>query len=97
MIRLVEQHLVPLGTRLHSSLQSLMLSLLPGLEEDTGEFFPAMIILMNKIRASVGKENFYQSLWSCLLISNRHRLAIVNYILKELPSKVSSKGRPKRF
>ena len=44
--------------------------------------------MLNRIKAAVGLSQFYEALWTGLLISPRHRLAIVNYFVKNIPQNI---------
>lgn len=90
LLELYELYLIPLGVELRPSLRPLVLSIIPGLEEESSEHFGKVYQLLNMIKVAAGSAEFYEALWTSLLISPRHRLAIVNYLSKSIPQGVSS-------
>jgi hypothetical protein len=89
LLELYEAYLIPLGSGLRPALRPLILSIIPGLEEESSEYFSQVNNLLNLIKTTVGEEVFYEAIWSGLLVSPRHRLAIVNFVLKNVPQKIS--------
>lgn len=85
LLELYELYLIPLGIELRPSLRPLVLSIIPGLEEESSEHFGKVYELLNMIKSAAGGAEFYEALWTSLLISPRHRLAIVNFLLKSIP------------
>lgn len=84
LLNVYETHLLPLGERLRSSLDGMLLGLLPGLEEGS-EHFDRIMLLLDKISKSVGLQHFYSSLWRCVLCSpsgSSVRLAASQLILR---------------
>lgn len=86
LLELYEVYLVPLGTGLIPSLRPLVLSIILGLEEESSEHFTKVNNLLNRIKSAVGNAEFYDAIWTGLLISPHHRLAIVNFLLKNIHS-----------
>lgn len=90
LLELYEVYLIPLGVELRPSLRPLVLSIIPGLEEESSEYFAKVYEVLNRIKIAAGEGEFYEALWTSLLISPRHRLAIVNYLLKTIPVGLSN-------
>lgn len=86
MLELYEVYLVPLGSGLIPSLRPLVLSIILGLEEESSDYFNKVNTLLNQIKMAVGTYEFYDAIWTGLLISPHHRLAIINFILKNIPT-----------
>lgn len=84
-----EVYLVPLGPGLTPSLRPLVLSIILGLEEESSDYFNKVNNLLNRIKLAVGTLEFYDAIWTGLLISPHHRLAIVNFLLKNIPANAS--------
>lgn len=80
---------MPLGTGLMPSLRPLVLSIILGLEEESSDYFIKVNNLLNRIKTAVGISEFYDAIWTGLLISPHHRLAIINFLLKNIPPNVS--------
>jgi hypothetical protein len=89
LLELYELYLIPLGIEMRPSLRPLVLSIIPGLEEESSEHFGKVYELLELIKKAAGGAEFYEALWTSLLISPRHRLAIVNFLLKHIPQGVS--------
>lgn len=90
LLELYEVYLVPLGSGLTPSLRPLVLSIILGLEEESSEYFTKVNNLLNRIKTAVGTYEFYDAIWTGLLISPHHRLAIINFLLKNIPPNVSN-------
>ena len=90
MLELYEVYLVPLGSGLIPSLRPLVLSIILGLEEESSDYFNKVNNLLNRIKIAVGTSEFYDAIWTGLLISPHHRLAIINFILKNIPNNASN-------
>lgn len=89
LLNVYETHLLPLGERLRTSLDGMLLGLLPGLEEGS-EHFDRITLLLDKISKSVGRQHFYSSLWRCVLCSpsgSTVRLAASQLILRQFDKK----------
>jgi hypothetical protein len=89
LLELYEVYLVPLGSGLTPSLRPLVLSIILGLEEESSDYFSKVNNLLNRIKLAVGTLEFYDAIWTGLLISPHHRLAIVNFLLKNIPANSS--------
>ena len=85
-----EVYLVPLGSGLIPSLRPLVLSIILGLEEESSDYFNKVNTLLNQIKMAVGTYEFYDAIWTGLLISPHHRLAIINFILKNIPTNATN-------
>lgn len=90
LLDLYEIYLIPLKVGLRPSLRPLVLSIILGLEEENSEHFVKVNNLLNKIKEAAGISEFYDAIWTGLLISPHHRLAIANFILKNVSQNASN-------
>ncbi|KAH8153786.1 uncharacterized protein LAJ45_01553 [Morchella importuna] len=65
-LTLLERFYLPLSTSLRPALKSLILSLLPGIDEEGGEYFDRTLALMDGIRNGVGDDAYF---WQCFLLA----------------------------
>jgi hypothetical protein len=63
----------------------LVLGLLPGLEDASGEFYQPVLALLDRFCAATAIGSFHAALWKALLISPHVRMAAVNYLAARLP------------
>lgn len=84
---------------LRPALKAIVLSLLPGLEEETSEEFERTLALLNKFRNSVGRglkrndslsnvtgdQYFWQSLFLASITGSSRRVGALAYMTRELP------------
>ena len=82
--------MVPLGPGLTPSLRPLVLSIILGLEEESSDYFIKVNNLLNRVKSAVGTYEFFDAIWTGLLISPHHRLAIINFLLKNIPTNASN-------
>lgn len=83
LLNLFEKHILPLQNI--PCLPSLILSILPGLEDETAECFSRVFDLLIKLK-SKDPEKLYQIIWSLMVLTNKHRVAMINYISRDLPA-----------
>ena len=100
LLSLFEDSILPLNSFiLRPALRAIILSLLPGLEDETGEEFERTHAILNRFKAAVGNTNGQnfddqdisgeQYFWQCLFLasitsSSRRQGALV-YLLRNLP------------
>ncbi|KAF4628908.1 hypothetical protein G7Y89_g9243 [Cudoniella acicularis] len=97
---LLEKHLLKLDARsLRPALKALILSVLPGLEEETSEEFERTIKLLDGFKQAVrpsngvelgpshnsGDEYFWQCFFLAAITSNGRRLGALAYLIRNLP------------
>jgi hypothetical protein len=78
----ISRFYIPLGSRLEECLQNLVLALLPGLEEESGEHFEKCMAVFENITKTIPSSQLLEKMWASMLISHKHRLAVVNYFGK---------------
>ncbi|UZJ52849.1 hypothetical protein CBS101457_002169 [Exobasidium rhododendri] len=84
ILSIFERHYLALGKDLRPATRSFLLATLPGLEEDTNEFFDRVIRLLDRVKESVGHPFFLQNLFMILISSPTSRLASLNYLSRRL-------------
>ncbi|PWN45010.1 hypothetical protein IE81DRAFT_309697 [Ceraceosorus guamensis] len=85
VLGLFERFYLPLEEDLRPVTRALLLALLPGLEEDTGEFFDRVLRLLDRLQLLVKQPFFLQNVWLILVSSPSIRLAALNYLSRRLP------------
>lgn len=66
-----EQYYLPLGTSLGPCLSGLIMSILPGLEEESSEFYDRCLKLLDYISKKATKPLFFRALWKTYVASHR--------------------------
>lgn len=94
-LTLLETFLIPLGSSLRPAEKSIILALLPGLEEEHGEYFEKTLIVMDQIRLVVEEEEsfFWQCMWLAIATSAEQRPGGCNYCLKRMDKLANSATR----
>jgi len=87
-LTLFEAFIVPLGVSFRPAEKSVILALLPGLEEENGEYFEKTLDVIDQIRLAVKEEEsfFWQSMWLATATSAEQRVGACNYCLKRMES-----------
>ncbi|KAG2022683.1 hypothetical protein CC2G_000411 [Coprinopsis cinerea AmutBmut pab1-1] len=85
LLNIYETHYIPLQASLRPVMKSFILALLPGLEEETGEFFDKVIGLLDKLSGAVSISFFFQNVWLVMLTTPSARGTAVNYLSRRLP------------
>jgi len=76
-IKMLTESYVPLGPHLTPCLDGLILSLLPGVEDEASSCYHASLGLLHEIRAAVGRHEFFRSAWWVLGVSVSTRLPLL--------------------
>lgn len=85
LLSLYETHFVPLGVALSPVLDGFVLAVLPGVEEESSEFYIRSRNLLDKLGEAVGDLGvFARSLWRALLLSPPTRLSAAHYLRLKL-------------
>ncbi|CAB4494243.1 hypothetical protein RhiirA1_417017 [Rhizophagus irregularis] len=80
----------PLRDRLRPVMKAFISALLPGLEEEGGEFFDKVLSLLDYLSGIVEQSYFLQSMWLILITSPALRTPALNYLSRRMP-KITSK------
>lgn len=81
----IKTHFVPLGPALIPCLPGLILAIIPGLEDENGDFFHQCLELLRVVVEKTDKGIVWASCWKFLLLNSSLRKAILNFLLSELP------------
>ena len=73
-------------------MKSFILALLPGLEEETGEFFEKVLSLLDRLSGTVSPSFFLQNIWLIMLTSPSARGTSLNFLAKRLPRLNANEG-----
>lgn len=84
LLNLYETYYLPLGEDLRPATKAMILALLPGLEEETGDFFDQVLALLNTLSQAVSQQFFLQNIFLVLISSPASRLAALNYLARQL-------------
>lgn len=85
LLNIYETHYLPLQGALRPIMKSFTLALLPGLEEETGEFFEKVVGLLDKLSTSASLSFFFQNIWLVMLTTPSARGTSLNYLSRRLP------------
>ncbi|ETS64592.1 hypothetical protein PaG_01061 [Moesziomyces aphidis] len=85
LLAIYETFYLPLHDDLRPLTRALQMALLPGLEEETGEYFDRTIRLLDRISDAVEPAYFLQNLWLTLITTPSVRLAALNYLTRRMP------------
>ncbi|CAK5264480.1 unnamed protein product [Mycena citricolor] len=66
-------------------MKSFILALLPGLEEETGEFFEKVMSLLDRLSGTVSPAFFFQNIWLVMLTTPAARGNALNLLSRRLP------------
>ncbi|TCD67610.1 hypothetical protein EIP91_012242 [Steccherinum ochraceum] len=85
LLNLFDTYYSPLQTGLRPIMKSFILALLPGLEEETGEFFDKVLGLLDRLSGTVSPSFFLQNIWLIMLTSPSARGTSINFLSRRLP------------
>ncbi|CDW94802.1 hypothetical protein, partial [Sporisorium scitamineum] len=85
LIAIYESFYLPLQDDLRPLTKALQMALLPGLEEETSEYYERTIRLLDGISNAVTPPFFLQNLWLTLITTPSVRLAALNYLTRRMP------------
>ncbi|KAJ6523556.1 Dopey, N-terminal-domain-containing protein [Mycena capillaripes] len=85
LLNLYDTHYLPLQGALRPITKSFILALLPGLEEETGEFFEKVLSLLDRLSGTVSPAFFFQNIWLVMLTMPGARGTALNLLARRLP------------
>ncbi|KAI0348103.1 hypothetical protein BDW22DRAFT_1350250 [Trametopsis cervina] len=85
LLNLFDTHYLPLQAGLRPVMKAFILALLPGLEEETGEFFDKTMGLLDRLSGTVAPAFFLQNVWLIMLTSPPARGTSLNFLSRRLP------------
>ncbi|KAK4687443.1 hypothetical protein P7C73_g2673, partial [Tremellales sp. Uapishka_1] len=84
LINIYETYYLPLGPNLRPAMKALILALLPGIEEETGDFFDKILSLLGRLSDAVSPPFFLQNVFVILISTASSRLSSLNYLSKKM-------------
>ncbi|KZT72967.1 hypothetical protein DAEQUDRAFT_808918 [Daedalea quercina L-15889] len=85
LLNLFDTYYLPLQDGLRPIMKSFILALLPGLEEETGEYFDKVLSLLDRLSGSVSPSFFFQNIWLVMLTMPSARGTSLNFLSRRLP------------
>ncbi|KAG6851405.1 hypothetical protein H0H93_005803 [Arthromyces matolae] len=85
LLNLFDTHYLPLQSGLRPVMKSFILALLPGLEEETSEFFDKVLNMLDRLSGTVSPSFFFQNIWLVMLTTPTARGTALNYLARRLP------------
>ncbi|SPO28829.1 related to DOP1 - strong similarity to developmental regulatory gene, dopey (dopA) [Ustilago trichophora] len=85
LLAIYESFYVPLQDDLRPLTKALQMALLPGLEEETSEYYERTLKLLDSISDAVTQPFFLQNLWLTLITTPSVRLAALNFLTRRMP------------
>ncbi|GAA6042706.1 hypothetical protein JCM8097_003757 [Rhodosporidiobolus ruineniae] len=85
VLNIYERFYLPLQESLRPATKAFILALLPGLEEETGEWFEKVAALLDRLSGTVSPSFFFQNLWLVLITAPTSRIPALNYLARRLP------------
>ncbi|WWC60178.1 uncharacterized protein I303_102743 [Kwoniella dejecticola CBS 10117] len=84
LINIYETYYLPLGADLRPAAKAFVLALLPGMEEETGDFFDKILHLLDKLSEAITPSFFLKNVFLNLISSPQSRLSALNYLSRRL-------------
>ncbi|ORX36308.1 Dopey, N-terminal-domain-containing protein [Kockovaella imperatae] len=84
IINIFQNFYLPLGEDLRPATKAILLALLPGMEEETGDFFDKVLVFFRQLSRAVSEGFFLQTVFLVLISSASSRLSGLNYLAKEM-------------
>ncbi|RDX51932.1 hypothetical protein OH76DRAFT_1400831 [Lentinus brumalis] len=85
VLNLFDTHYVPLQAGLRPVMKAFILALLPGLEEENGEYFDKVLALLDRLAGTISQSFFFQNIWLAILTTPRARGTALTYLSRRLP------------
>ncbi|KAF8913192.1 Dopey, N-terminal-domain-containing protein [Gymnopilus junonius] len=85
LLNIYDTHYLPLQSSLRPIMRSFILALLPGLEEETGEFFEKVLNLLDRLSGAVSTPFYFQNIWLIMLTTPSARGTSLNFLSRRLP------------
>ncbi|PFH49049.1 hypothetical protein AMATHDRAFT_5245 [Amanita thiersii Skay4041] len=86
LLNLYDTHYLPLQAGLRPVMKAFIIALLPGLEEETGEFFEKVLGLLDRLSGTVSPSFFIQNIWLVMLTTPSARGTALNFLSRRLPA-----------
>ncbi|ETW86774.1 hypothetical protein HETIRDRAFT_30556 [Heterobasidion irregulare TC 32-1] len=85
LLNICDTYFLPLQAGLRPIMKSFILALLPGLEEETGEFFDKVLSLLDRLSGTVSPSFFLQNIWLVMLTTPSARGTSLTFLSRRLP------------
>ncbi|KAG8881950.1 hypothetical protein FRB98_004046 [Tulasnella sp. 332] len=85
LLNIYDKYYLPLQAALRPVMKAFILALLPGLEEENGEFFEKVLTILDQLSSTVSQAFFLQNIWLVLLTSPTSRGSAINYLSRRFP------------
>ncbi|KAF8079121.1 Dopey, N-terminal-domain-containing protein [Lyophyllum atratum] len=85
LLNLYETYYLPLQSDLRPVMKAMILALLPGLEEETSEYFEKVLNLLDRLSGTVAPSFFFQNIWLVMLTTPSARGTSLNFLARRLP------------
>ncbi|KIK97672.1 hypothetical protein PAXRUDRAFT_824668 [Paxillus rubicundulus Ve08.2h10] len=85
LLNIYDTNFLPLQGALRPAMKSFILALLPGLEEETGEFFDKVLGLLDRLSETVSPVFFMQNIWLVMVTTPSARGTALNFLSRRLP------------
>ncbi|KAG9033005.1 hypothetical protein FRB95_000667 [Tulasnella sp. JGI-2019a] len=85
LLNIYDTYYLPLQASLRPVMKAFILALLPGLEEENGEFFEKVLSILDRLSSTVSQSFFLQNVWLILLTSPTSRGSAINYLSRRFP------------
>ncbi|KAF8510422.1 Dopey, N-terminal-domain-containing protein [Hysterangium stoloniferum] len=85
LLNLFDTYYLSLQEALRPVMKAFILALLPGLEEETGEFFDKVLSLLDRLSGTVSPAFFFQNVWLIMIITPTARQTSLNFLSRRLP------------
>ncbi|GAA5982369.1 hypothetical protein JCM11641_006959 [Rhodosporidiobolus odoratus] len=92
LLNIYERFYLPLQESLRPATKAFILALLPGLEEETGEWFDKVSALLDRLSGTVSPAFFFQNVWLVLITAPASRIPALNYLARRLPKMKDNEG-----
>ncbi|OBZ78644.1 Protein dopey-1 [Grifola frondosa] len=86
VLTLFDTHYLPLQAGLRPVMKSFILALLPGLEEETGEYFDKVLSLLDRLAGTISQSFFFQNIWLVMLTTPSARGPALTFLSRRLPA-----------
>ncbi|KAG9313948.1 Dopey, N-terminal-domain-containing protein [Chiua virens] len=85
LLNIYDTYYLPLQHDLRPVMKSFIIALLPGLEEETGEFFDKVLGLLDRLSGTMSPVFFMQNLWLVMITMSSARGTALNFLSRRLP------------
>ncbi|GLB43530.1 putative dopey, N-terminal [Lyophyllum shimeji] len=85
LLNLYDTYYLPLQSSLRPVMKAMILTLLPGLEEETSEYFEKVLNLLDRLSGTVSPSFFFQNIWLIMLTTPPARGTSLNFLARRLP------------